>query len=52
MGRKQPNWEFTPGRRRSLKKARKAVANMKKKAGLAVITKSNVGKLRRHSPKG
>jgi hypothetical protein len=47
VGRKQPNWAFTPKRRASLKKARKKVTKMRKKAGVAVITKGNLRKVRK-----
>jgi hypothetical protein len=51
MGRKQPNWRFTPRRRSSLKKARKIATKMRKKANVAIITKSNKRKVVRQNPK-
>jgi hypothetical protein len=50
MGRKQPNWRFTPGRRASLRKARKIATKMRKKAKVAIITKSNRRKVVRQNP--
>jgi len=50
MGRKQPNWKFTPKRQGSLKKAQKTIAKMKDKANIAVVTNANRRRLRKKNP--
>ena len=50
-GGAQPNWQFTKARRGNIKKAQKVATAMRKKAGLAILTKTNVEKFRRYKPK-
>jgi hypothetical protein len=40
-GGRQPNWKFTPARRKNLKKARRVNALARKRIGAARITSSN-----------
>ena len=40
-GGKQPNWKFTPARRKNLEKARKVNALARKRIGVMRITPSN-----------
>lgn len=46
-GGKQPNWRFTPKRRKNLKKARRVNALARKRIGAARITSANRDAYRR-----
>ena len=46
-GGKQPGWQFTRRRKQNLKKARKVNAQMRKKAGVGILTSENIGKYKR-----
>jgi hypothetical protein len=46
-GGKQPNWKFTPARKKNIKKANRINALARKRIGSAIITTSNRSAYRR-----
>jgi hypothetical protein len=46
-GGKQPNWKFTPARRKNIKKANRINALARKRIGSAIVTRANRGAYKR-----